>query len=73
MILHVEKKQVNEDTITLSRVEYLNGIFEFLNGLMHPDLRLTSYYIYSRRDIQITELYTILWGMILQEKISQRI
>lgn len=51
MILHVEKKQVNEDTVTLSRVEYLNGIFELLNGLMHPDLRLTSYYIYIVEEI----------------------
>ena len=44
MILH-------EDTVTLSRVEYLNGIFELLNGLMHPDLRLTSYYIYIVEEI----------------------
>lgn len=60
MILR-EKKKNRSTRVLLFRVEYLNRIFELLNGLMHIGLRdlciFVSQATYSRRDIQITELY----------------
>lgn len=59
---YVKKKKNRSTRVLLFRVEYLNRIFELLNGLMHIGLRdlciFVSQATYSRRDIQITELYT---------------